>query len=110
MKTIVSRRLLLPLLAAAPLVAGCGASVSVGSITIDHDKAQKMLVDGITGGTVAGRSATCPTGVDAEKGKTFDCTVTWENGATATATVHIISDEGEIRFTARDLTEPVEPS
>ncbi|MDW5594526.1 DUF4333 domain-containing protein [Conexibacter stalactiti] len=103
------RAALAALLASAALaVAGCGASVTVGGITIDHEKAQKMVVDNLSGNgeQISARAAVCPEDVDAEKGATFDCAVTWENGGRGSATVHIDSDDGDVSFTTADVTFP----
>ncbi len=109
MELFISRFAPAAVLATATLaIAGCGASVSVGGITIDHEKAQRMVVDDLsgTGDQISARSAVCPEDVDAEKGETFDCTVTWEDGGRGSATVHIDSDEGAVSFDNDDVTFP----
>ncbi len=88
--------------------AGCGATVSVGGITIDHEKAQQMVVENLSGkgDQISARSAVCPDDVDAEKGETFACTVAWEDGGRGSVTVHIDSDDGDVSFDNDDVTFP----
>lgn len=108
MKVPARSALIAALLAGGLVVAGCGASVTVGGITIDHEKAQKLVVDNLSGkgDQISARAAVCPEDVDAETGETFSCEVTWEDGGRGSVTLHIRSDDGEIEFDNDDVTFP----
>jgi hypothetical protein len=97
--TNTARMSLLPAAAGALLLGGC----SLGSTKIDDKKAEKLAIDGTRAGALMPKSASCPTGVRAEKGKTFACTLTFVGGAKAKVTMHILSDKGRIRFGPKDL-------
>jgi hypothetical protein len=101
MRAISRSALLLPVVAGGLLAAGCG--VSAGSTKIDHQKAEKLLLHGITGGTVKPKSVSCPKGVEVKKGGTFACVVTYADGAKADVTVHMTSDEGDVTVSPTDL-------
>jgi hypothetical protein len=71
-------------------VAGCGEEV------IDDGKAEGFIRDGLEdqgGLTVA--SVDCPSDVDVEKGKTFDCTAETDRGRFE-VTIRMTDDEGTI--------------
>jgi len=72
------------LVAAAVLVAGCGETV------LDSTKMEEQLKASLSnslGEKVA--SVDCPSGVKVEKGTTFECTVKPEKGAKQVATIEI---------------------
>lgn len=90
-----------PLLALA-LVAGL-ALTGCGGTVIDHEKAEEFAEQNLAGGDVRSVSADCPDDVDAKKGTSFRCDVEVD-GESGTLTMHITSDEGNVRFDlARDL-------
>ena len=89
------RLLLLPALAAA-LLAGC----SIGTTTIDSDKAEKKITEGfeqqVPGSEV--KSLSCPDDVEAEKGQTATCDITLADGKKGTINVRVLNDDGDIRW------------
>ena len=89
------RRMALPLVAAAALLAGCGD-------TIDAGKTEDLL-RGVN--TPEGRivSASCPGGVAVKPGKTFDCKVKTSKGETGTWTVNIENKDGLVAARMDDL-------
>ena len=82
-------------LAAAALAAGCG------STEIDADKAEDFIRTKLTGPDP--RAVDCPDGVEAKKGGTFNCTVTYADNTKATVTVHMTDDEGSVRVGPEDF-------
>lgn len=100
-------RALLPvaLLASAALaVSGCEASFSTGSTKIDPDDAATLARKVVDSGEIKSRAIDCPSDVEAESGKTFDCDVTWADGTTGKLTFHMTSDDGDVRAAGRDVT------
>jgi hypothetical protein len=76
--------------AAVLALAGCGDKV------IDDVKAEGFVEDGLeseSGVRVA--SVDCPSDVDVEKGKTFDCTAVTDRGR-FTVTIRMTDDEGTV--------------
>jgi len=92
----MAARLPLASLAALLLVAGCG-----GGRTIDHVKAEKFVSDHLEGPRPA--SVDCPKGVESKKGKTFGCTVIFQDGTSATVTVHVVNDGGRVSVSPADF-------
>ena len=45
----------------------------------------------------------CPKGVESKKGKTFGCTVIFQDGTSATVTVHVVSDGGRVSVSPADF-------
>jgi Domain of unknown function (DUF4333) len=88
--------LAVPAIAGGLLLAGCSTT------TIDQKKAEKFVTGSINGA----QSTSCPDGVDAEKGKTLTCTITYTDGTTSKATLHITSDDGKVNFKQSDVTPP----
>jgi uncharacterized protein DUF4333 len=86
---------LIALLAAAVLlVAGCGETV------IDSAKTEGAIEENLeksVGQKVS--SVDCPSGVEVEAGKTFDCTVSLENGKKETATLKILNSDADVEVT-----------
>ena len=84
-------------LAAAALVmsalsAGCGSSsddtaTSTTPRTVDDAQVEQGIKDDLSTSSAKVTSAKCPSDVAVEKGSTFTCTVTFDNGATGKATV-----------------------
>lgn len=93
--------------AAALAAAGCGGT------EIDDAKAERFIEDTVTeqvGARV--QSVECPTGLTAEKGETFECTVTGDDGSTGRTVVTEKDDEGNVAVSApfihvRDLEEQI---
>ncbi len=90
-----NRLLLLPALSAA-LLAGC----SVGTTTIDPDKAEKEITKGfeqqVPGSEV--KSLKCPDDIEAKKGETAKCDITLADGKKGTINVRVLNDDGDIRW------------
>jgi len=84
------RRLLVPVAALALTLTGC-----IGT-TIDHKRAEKLLVGKSPAGGATIVSAHCPSGVDAKAGSTFDCDVKLSDGTSGTWTLHIANNKGEV--------------
>lgn len=76
------------------LVVGCGGTV------LDDAKAEAAIEDNLeksVGQKVS--SVECPSGVEVEADKTFDCTVTLADGKTETATLKIVNEDADIEIT-----------
>jgi hypothetical protein len=95
-----NRLLLLPALSAALLV-GC----SVGTTTIDSDKAEKEITKGfeqqVPGSEV--KSLSCPDDVEAKKGETAECDITLADGKKGTINVRVLNEDGDIRWNVGSL-------
>jgi NAD(P)H-hydrate repair Nnr-like enzyme with NAD(P)H-hydrate epimerase domain len=79
--------------AAAFGFAGCGET------TIDNGKLQDKIKTGVTEQTGAKvKSVNCPSGVKAEKGKTFTCDITAANGQTGKITVTQSDSKGNVTW------------
>lgn len=95
-----TRLLLVPVLSAA-LLAGC----SIGTTTIDSDKAEKEITKGfeqqVPGSEV--KSLSCPDDVEAEKGQTAKCDITLADGKKGTINVRVLNDDGDIRWNVGSL-------
>jgi hypothetical protein len=90
--------------ALALALAGCG------STTIDPAKAEQALIGlAPTGGATVDR-AKCPSGVTANAGASFDCTVHLSDGTTGTWTLHIANGQGEVTADGTDFTANVAPT
>jgi hypothetical protein len=75
---------------AALVIAGCGDEV------IDDGKAEVFVQDGLESqGGVKVDSVDCPSDVEVEKGKTFDCTAVTDEGK-FTVTIRMTDDEGTV--------------
>lgn len=79
-------------------LAGCS-----GETTIDHAKAEKFLSDNLN---PKAQSVTCPDGIKAKTGTTFECKIVYADGVNATATVHVTSDNGDVETKPEDLHLP----
>lgn len=76
------------------LVAGCGETV------IDSAKTEAAIEENLeksVGQKVA--SVQCPSGVEVEAGKTFDCTVSLKKGKSETATLKILNSDADVEVT-----------
>lgn len=100
------RRALIPLALLAAVVAGCGET------EIDAAEGERFITNAVeeqTGARV--ESVECPTGLIAEKGATFECTVVGDDGSSGDITVTEEDDEGAVTVDAapflrvRDLEE-----
>jgi NAD(P)H-hydrate repair Nnr-like enzyme with NAD(P)H-hydrate epimerase domain len=67
-------------------MAACGSKV------IDSGQAEDQI-EQASHGVVS--SADCPSGVDADQGKTFECTATFKNGKKKTVTMKIGKVDGD---------------
>ncbi len=79
---------------AALLAVGCGETV------IDDAKTEAAIEQNLeksVGQKVA--SVDCPSGVEVEAGKTFDCTVDLTGGKTETATLKILNEDADVEVT-----------
>jgi hypothetical protein len=96
----------LPLvLLAAIVLAGCAT-------TIDNKKAESFITKRIEAKTdVQVKSVSCPTGLTAKAGDTFDCTVTRDDGSTAKAKVTEKDDKGnvDIDLSTIPTRQPLDP-
>jgi Domain of unknown function (DUF4333) len=71
-------------------MAGCGDEV------IDDGKAEVFVQDGLESqGGLKVDSVDCPSDVEVEKGKTFDCTAVTDEGR-FTVTIRMTDDEGTV--------------
>jgi Domain of unknown function (DUF4333) len=84
-------------LAFAPvLLAACGGT------EIDSGKAEALIRNGVGGPEP--RTVECPDDIEAEKGDTFRCDLTYAHGIPpAIVTVHVVDDDGRIRVSPGDL-------
>lgn len=76
------------------LAAGCGETV------IDDVKTEGALERNLE--KSVGRKVTsvdCPSGVEVEAGKSFDCTVKLASGKTETATLKILNSDADVEVT-----------
>jgi hypothetical protein len=79
-------------LAVGALSAGCGSSsndtaTSAAPKTVDDAQVEQGITDDLSTSSTKVTSAKCPSNVPVQKGDTFTCTVTFDNGATGKATV-----------------------
>ena len=92
---------------AAVLVGACG------STKIDAKEAEDLIAESVreqVGAEV--KSVSCPTGLTAKKGETFECTVTGTDDTTGKAKVTMKDDEGNVDASApfvhvRDLEREI---
>jgi hypothetical protein len=81
-------------LAVAVLLAGTLAACGSGSTkTVDPSSVEQAIRTDITRQGGALQSITCPTGVKAKQGTTFDCTIALPDGSHAVAHVTMTSPE-----------------
>lgn len=76
------------------LAVGCGETV------IDSAKTEAAIEDNLeksVGQKVS--SVDCPSGVEVEAGKTFDCTVSLDGGKAETATLKILNSDADVEVT-----------
>ena len=80
----------------AVAVGGC----SIGSTSIDSDKAEKEITKGfeqqVPGKKV--KTLSCPDDVDAEKGTKTTCDIVLASGEKGTINVRVLNDDGDIRW------------
>ncbi len=71
------------------------AVAACGSTTIDHADLERQLTDqlGRSAG-VAPKGVDCPTDVEVERGRKFDCTLTAPNGDAVRVAVTLTNDDG----------------
>lgn len=84
---------LVALAALALLAAGCGKTV------IDPVKTEDAIeqnVEGSLGKTVS--SVGCPSGVEVEQGRTFECTVRLAGGDEETARLRILNEDADVEL------------
>jgi hypothetical protein len=90
------RRLLAAALAAG-LLAACGASIN----TQELEQQIARELEAQTG--VSPSSVECPDDVPAEAGGRFECTVTADDGSTATVSVVQEDDQGNVRWEVTEV-------
>lgn len=95
-------RLLTRPLAALPLIAACSALSACGTPTIDAKNAESVIHSAV-GRHEQPTSITCPSGVKAQKDKTFDCRLSYRDGTKATMTLHMTDDSGQLRGASSDF-------
>jgi hypothetical protein len=86
------------LLAVVFLAVGCGGTV------IDDAKTEAAIEEDLkksAGQKVS--SVDCPSGVEIETGKTFDCAVGLEGGKHETATLKILNEDADLEITSLKL-------
>jgi hypothetical protein len=94
----VRRLLTVPLAASlVVLVAGCGDT------TIDQKGAEKLARQVADSGQIRLKTVSCPSGLKAKKGASFDCDLVYADGTKATITLHQLDDTGHVRTTGRDI-------
>jgi NAD(P)H-hydrate repair Nnr-like enzyme with NAD(P)H-hydrate epimerase domain len=82
------------LAAAALLLAGCGETV------IDDAKTEAAIEENLQRSVKQKVSSVdCPSGVEVEAGKTFDCTVSLAGGRQETATLKILNSNADVEVT-----------
>jgi hypothetical protein len=74
------------------LVAGCGAQ------TVDVDKVEKDIKDGVKEQNNIDVTVNCPHSVDWKTGGQFSCDVTQPDGTKSKATVTMTSDDGKVSW------------
>ena len=82
------------LLALGMLAVGCGETV------IDDVKTEEAIEANLT--KSVGQKVTsvdCPSGVEVEAGKTFECEVKLDGGKTETATLKIVNSDADVEVT-----------
>lgn len=89
-------RLLLTPVVVALVFAGC----SVGSTTIDSDKAEKEISKGfeqqVPGKNV--KSISCPDDVEAKKDTKTTCDIALASGEKGTINLRVLNEDGDIRW------------
>src|SRR3954452_14416824 len=73
---VVSAIVLLGLCAA--VASGCGGTKTVDTSTVEQGIQEQVAI-----GTATASTVKCPTDVESKEGNTFDCSVTFDNNATA---------------------------
>ncbi len=66
--------------------------------TIDGDKLEGKIQDGIEADGAKVESVECPDGEEAKKDVKFDCDVTLEGGVKATASVTVLNEDGDVNY------------
>jgi len=87
---------------AAVFATGCGETV------LDDVKTEQTLEQEL--GSSSGRKITaveCPSGVEVEKGATFECTVTLAGGDEEIATLEVLNEDADVQLV--DLASRKEP-
>lgn len=75
----------------AVLLAACSTTTK-----IDANKAAGLVQSQIHGNSVKVKSVTCPSGITAKTGGTFNCTVTFADGTSGTTGIKMTDDKGDI--------------
>jgi NAD(P)H-hydrate repair Nnr-like enzyme with NAD(P)H-hydrate epimerase domain len=79
------------------VLAGCGET------TIDKGKAEDLARKAVSHVGVPVKSVSCPSGVKAKKGASYDCQLVFANGQKATLTFHQTNDSGHVIAGPSDL-------
>jgi hypothetical protein len=80
-------------------LAGCSA----GDTKIDQKEAEKLARKIADSGRVRVQTVSCPSGVKAKKGESFDCALVYADGTKGTITIQQLDDEGRIRTAGSDI-------
>ncbi len=93
------RRLLTLLVAvfAMTAVTGCG------DVSIDKGKAEDLARKVANSGTVKLKTVTCPDGITAKKGASFNCDLVYADGAKGTITLQESDDKGSVHTATADI-------
>jgi hypothetical protein len=78
-------------------LAGCGET------KIDKGKAEGLARKVAGSGTVKLKTVSCPSGLAAKKGATFDCSLVYVDGAKGTITIHQTDSNGHVETGASDI-------
>lgn len=83
--------------ALAALALGVFLAVGCGETVIDSTKTEGAIEENLeksVGQKVS--SVDCPSGVEVDAGKTFDCTITLQDGKRETATLKILNSDADV--------------
>ena len=85
--------------AIAAIVVLAAVGLAACGTVIDDSKAEDAVQASVEKDlNVKVKSVDCPSDVDVEKGKTFDCEVVAANGDKSTATLKILNDDADVAF------------
>ena len=79
------------------------ALTGCGETKIDKGKAEGLARKVAGSGTVTLKTVSCPSGLAAKKGATFDCNLVYADGAKGTITIHQTDDSGNVRTGGTDI-------
>jgi hypothetical protein len=79
------------------------ALTGCGGIEINKGKAEDLARKVAGSGTVHLKTVSCPAGVKAKKGASFDCDLVYADGTKGTITIHQTDDNGAVRTAGSDI-------